>query len=114
MHDDYMPEILSLRKKMDKLERTLKAEIQKRQPTVQYIPLDDDDKMADMVRHLNENNLEISNRLDEVEEDLNEFIQSVGVGAWSVISLDSTSSLFSHHICITFLYLCMYMANTAC
>lgn len=79
IHDDYMPEILQLRKKMEKLDRTIKAELQKKQPVVQYMPLDDDDRVADMLRHLNENHRELGSRLSEIEAELQDFIDSIGV-----------------------------------
>lgn len=93
--DDYMPEILALQKRLEKLDRTLDGELQKKQPVVQYMPLDDDDRLADMLRHLSENHREFGVRLSDIEADLQDFIDSSGVcSSFHLFLLFSLTSFF--------------------
>lgn len=82
VHDDYYPDMIYLKKRLDKLERHLKAEAEHKrpeQPIIQYMPLDDDDKLNELMRQMHAMNEEMEERMMDFEEALNGFINSLGV-----------------------------------
>lgn len=86
-----MLEINSLRKEIRRMDGVMKAELHKgRQPIVNYLPIDDDEKLDDAMQRINECNQEFADRLSTIEWELSEFISSCGVCP-SLLSLLSLS-----------------------
>lgn len=94
IHDDYMPEIEDLKRRLAKVETEIpqlrfKAgppapvplpSLPTDQPNmVQYLATDDDDRIADVVRHCNEQFHDVNAHLDDIDDALMEFVNSIGV-----------------------------------
>ena len=94
--DDYMPEIEGLKRRLTVIETELpKLRFRAGPPTnpipqmhpttdeqanmVQYLSTDDDDRIADVMRHCNEQFYDVNSHLNEIDDALSDFVNSIGV-----------------------------------
>ena len=96
MHDDYMPEIHLLKARVDKLEYKLPRlslkpvqdhakKVSISPPIIRYVQSDDDDKIAELMKHVNDHYQDVNKHLAEIDDALVAFINSTGVGSAVVI-----------------------------
>ena len=102
--DDYMPEIEGLKRRLSVIETELPKlrfragppsnPIPQMHPTtdeqanmVQYLSTDDDDRIADVMRHCNEQFYDVNSHLNEIDDALSDFVNSIGVCLLLTLSL---------------------------
>ena len=101
--DDYMPEIEGLKRRLSVIETELPKlrfragppshPIPQMHPTtdeqanmVQYLSTDDDDRIADVMRHCNEQFYDVNSHLNEIDDALSDFVNSIGVCLLLILS----------------------------